>query len=143
MIGFELRGGKLPTRATPDSVGLDLYLPHDVSIPPHEFVPVDLGIWLSEAPPSTELAICHRSRAFRRHVYVFPGIIEPDYRGPIILGLGNFTDYRIGLKEGESFAQLVVRPVLLVQAEERPISDTTLRGARGGIRGESNAVSTV
>ena len=81
-----------PTKSTPDSVGLDLY---SAEVTPVIIAPgggtakilTDLAI---EPPPGTYARIASRSSmAFKQTIHVAGGVIDPDYRGNIAIGLYN------------------------------------------------------
>jgi len=112
----------IPTRATPDSAGFDLYALEDTEVKtgggvtfmmPADYegcgsviVPTGVAVKL---PPGTYGRIAMRSGlAVRGHLAVSAGVIDRDYRGAI--GVVAFMT-RPGvtkIKAGERFAQLVI-----------------------------------
>ncbi len=111
----------IPTRATPDSAGFDLYALEDTEIKTgggvtfmkddyegtgSVIVPTGIAVKL---PPGTYGRIAMRSGlAVRGHLAVSAGVVDRDYRGAI--GVVTFMT-RPGvmkIKAGERFAQLVI-----------------------------------
>lgn len=59
------------------------------------------------------------------------GIIDADYRGPIIIALKNTSDSVQAIEHGERIAQLIVQPFLPVDYVEVGSIGTTARGEGG------------
>ena len=102
---------KVPTRATDGSAGYDLYgsNTYTIEIPPHKTVPIDTSLIL-EIPRGTMGAIFARSgiatkRGLRPANCV--GILDPDYRGNVIVPLHNDSDEPQYVEPGERIAQLI------------------------------------
>jgi dUTP pyrophosphatase len=57
------------------------------------------------------------------------GVVDSDYRGELIVGIGNTSDRPYRLSPGERFAQLVVMPVITAELEETDDLGATERGA--------------
>lgn len=102
---------KVPTRADDGSAGYDLYgnNTYQIEILPHKTVQVGTGIAM-ETPRGTMGAIFARSgiatkRGLRPANCV--GVIDPSYRGEIIVALHNDTDEPQYVEPGERIAQLV------------------------------------
>ena len=99
-----------PTASTPNSVGMDL---HSASIPeiiisPNggtASIPTDLSM---EPPPGTYVRIAPRSgMAFKHNIHVIGGVIDPDYRGNIKVGLINQSNKPYKINNGDRFAQFI------------------------------------
>ena len=126
----------VPTRATPMSVGYDLYSYQKSLLGPGEWYPVPTGIAL-ELPPKCVGMICPRSGlAMRFGVTVLnaPGIIDPDYRGEVKVILTNLGDETFFFKKGDRIAQLVIcqfeTPEISVLNPDEEMN-TTPRGSGG------------
>ena len=109
---------KVPTCGSADAAGYDLYAAtnYEIEIQPHETVKVDTGIAI-EIPKGYFGAIYARSglatkQGLRPANCV--GIIDSDYRGPVIVALHNDTTSRKRISIGERIAQLVIQPYLNV-----------------------------
>ena len=120
-----------PTRATHQSVGLDLYSPANYIIPPYGqlLIPtqIKLGIPLGHygrLASKSGLAILH-------HLHVGAGVIDPDYTGEIKVLLMNTAPHAHYIITGDPIAQLILEkvsiPVLKLVKELPP----TTRGAQG------------
>lgn len=126
----------LPTRATSQSAGLDLYSTETVVLGPGERARVSTGIAI-EIPRGFEGQIRPRLGLAIRHgitVLNAPGTIDSDYRGEIGVLLINLGQDRgpIILRAGERIAQLIIAPVSLCEVCERSTSlSPTERGAGG------------
>lgn len=102
---------KVPTKADEGSAGYDLYgnNTYSIEIQPHKTVKVGTGICM-ETPRGTMAAIFARSgiatkRGLRPANCV--GVVDPSYRGEIIVALHNDTDETQWIEPGERIAQLV------------------------------------
>lgn len=132
---------KVPTRGSEYAAGYDLYAATDciVDIAPHSTVKVDTGIAV-ELPENTFGAIFARSglaskRGLRPANCV--GVVDADYRGPVIVALHNDTDETVSIDAGERIAQLVVMPFVPITFNEVEELSDTVRGAGGfGSTGE-------
>ena len=109
---------KVPTRGSAQAAGYDLYAAtnYDIEIQPHSTVKVDTGIAI-EIPEDYFGAIYARSglatkQGLRPANAV--GIIDSDYRGPIIVALHNDTIHTQKIKAGDRIAQLIIQPYLNV-----------------------------
>ena len=134
-----MKGGEglpLPSYATPQSAGLDLYaaISNDMSICPGERCCVCTGVAI-ELPNGYEAQIRSRSGlAAKVGVVVLnsPGTIDADYRGEIMVILANFGKEDYTISRGDRIAQLVVAPVTRVVWEETStITTETSRGTGG------------
>ena len=120
-----------PTRATEQSVGLDLYSPANYIISPYGqlLIPtqIKLGIPLGHygrLASKSGLAILH-------HLHVGAGVVDPDYTGEIKVLLMNTAPHAHYVIRGDPIAQLILEkvslPVLKMVKELPP----TARGAQG------------
>jgi dUTP pyrophosphatase len=125
---------KLPTRATPESAGLDLYAVRISALQPGERCLVSTGLAAS-MPPGTEGQIRPRSGlALKSGVTVLnaPGTIDSDFRGEIKVLLINHGDDDFWVLPGERIAQLVIASCLnSVDIIEVESLDETERGSGG------------
>ena len=130
----------LPTRATEQSAGYDLYacFPDEwgerLVIQPNETIKVNTGLQL-EIPDGYFGGIFARSglsikQGLRPANCV--GICDSDYRGEYIVALHNDSDYEQMIYDGDRIAQLVVLPcqkLNFIESKE-PLNETD-RGSGG------------
>ena len=122
---------KAPKRATPGSIGLDLFTPIDVFIPAKQqvLIPTDLIL-----VPTQGYYICIASKsglAFKYGLTVEGGVIDPDYRGNVGVLLRNNSDIGHTLEEGEAMAQVIIEKAAMPEVVEMKIARDTQRGAGG------------
>ena len=126
-----------PTQATPGSAGLDLRADLDtptLTIAPGQRAAVPTGIAIEVGKPGIAGFVFSRSGLGAKHgltVAQGVGVIDPDYRGEIIVWLLNTSDEPRTIQAHERIAQLVFlhvfSPVITVVEE---LGDTP-RGAGG------------
>ena len=121
----------MPTRATPKSVGLDLYSPISVLIPAHNKVLVDMGIafqipmgYYGRIAPRSGLAIHH-------HIHVGAGVVGPDYTGSVHVLLLNLSSQNHAIETNHCIAQLILEKVAYPILYEVPQMLPTECGAHG------------
>lgn len=123
----------LPTRATPDAAGLDLYAAETATLDPGRRCLIGTGIAIALAPWHVGL-VCPRSgMALREGVTVHnaPGIVDPDYRGEVGVILINQGDEPYRVQAGARIAQLVIVPFASPRIVEVDALPATQRGAGG------------
>jgi dUTP pyrophosphatase len=135
---------KLPTRANPAAVGMDLYADEHKSIMPMSRALVHTNIAMS-MPDFFEAQIRARSGLALKHgimVVNAPGTIDPDYRGEIGVILFNSGTNVFHIAPGDRIAQMVInhiwRPEIIEAASVEELGETD-RGAGGyGSTGSSD-----
>ncbi|MGN0312408.1 MAG: dUTP diphosphatase [Lachnospiraceae bacterium] len=124
----------LPTRGSSSAAGYDLYA--DVEreqIAPGQTVKIPVGVAM-EIPEGYFGGIFARSglstkEGLRPANCV--GVIDSDYRGPILVPLHNDSDTVREVVQGEKIAQMVILPYLAVEFEEVEQLEETQRGEGG------------
>lgn len=118
MINIKLLNNlaKVPARGSKDAAGYDLYAATDcrIKIDPHETKKIDTGIAI-ELKPGTFGGIFARSGlATKKGLRPSNccGIVDSDYRGPVIVALHNDTNETQFIDAGERIAQLIVLPYI-------------------------------
>lgn len=109
----------IPTRGSASAAGLDLYAHDQATIKPGETVKIDTGISI-ELPAGTFGAIFARSglatkQGLRPANCV--GVVDADYRGPVIVALHNDSNETREIAKGDRIAQLVIIPYCIVGFE--------------------------
>jgi len=125
----------IPTRSTPDSIGLDAVAVEDVMIGPGDVGLVPLG-FRTEFSSCIDAQIRSRSGLALKHKVVVlnsPGTIDADYRGEwkVIL-MNHGTDYYT-VRAGDRVAQIVFLPGFYpdrIYIYEEAIAETA-RGSGG------------
>ena len=132
---------KMPSRGSSDAAGYDLYAAtnYNIEIQPHTTVKIGTGLSF-ELPQGTFAAIFSRSgiatkRGLRPANCV--GVIDSDYRGPVIVALHNDTDEIQSVEPGERIAQMILLPFISMDFNEvNELSDTTRGDGGFGSTGE-------
>lgn len=126
-----------PTQGSDWAAGFDLhaYFTHDefITLAPGEVRKISTGIAIA-LPQYTFGAIYARS-GLATKCGLAPankvGVIDADYRGPIIIAIKNESDMVQTIEHGERIAQLVVQPYVPVTFVETDSIGTTARGEGG------------
>lgn len=126
---------KIPTRGSDEAAGLDLYAAteYDIWIEPHETVKIDTGIAVA-LPAGTFGAIFARSgiatkQGLRPANCV--GVVDSDYRGPVIVALHNDTSISQMIPAQSRIAQLVILPYIAPDIIRVDELNETKRGEDG------------
>ena len=126
-----------PTRGSVDAAGYDLYADAEqqdhITLLPGEVKKISTGIAIM-LPEGTFGAIYARSGMATKRGLVPAnkvGVIDSDYRGPVIVALKNESNEVQVIEHGERIAQLVVQPYIPVIFNEVNNIGTTARGDGG------------
>ena len=121
----------IPTRATEESAGLDLYSPADYIIPPHGqlLLPTQIKLqiplgYYGRLASKSGLAILHQ-------LHVGAGVIDPDYTGEIMVLLMNTASCVYNVAKGAPVAQLILEKISIPLLKEVDKLPPTTRGAQG------------
>ena len=99
---------KAPKRATPGSIGLDLFTPTDIFIPSKQHVLIHTDLVLVPTPGHYIRIASKSGLALKYGLTVEGGVIDPDYRGNIGVLLRNHSDQAHIFEEGEAIAQVIM-----------------------------------
>ncbi len=135
----KVRNVKSPNRGTPQSAGIDFYVPEydekfrsDLSsknptlhsyldrviVPPHCRVLIPSGIHI-KIPENTALIANNKSGVATKKGLVFgASVIDSDYQGEVHLHLINTTDRDIEIMFGEKILQAILTPIYVPIPEE-------------------------
>ena len=126
---------KLPTYGSEFAAGADLYacLGAPVTIAPHETVLVPTGLSLEIPVGWAGLVYARSGLASKRNLAPANkvGVIDPDYRGEVMVSLHNHGTVPQTVEPGERVAQLVLTPYLTAQFFEAEALSDTVRGQGG------------
>lgn len=128
----------LPSYATAQAAGADVraslsHLGGQMIIHPGSRVAVPTGLSL-EIPPGFEIQVRPRSGLSLKTglmVVNAPGTIDSDYRGELMILLGNLGEKEEIIAHGDRIAQLVLSPVLQGRFELAQDLSETARGEGG------------
>ena len=132
----------LPVRFTAGSVGYDVAacLGEDVSVMPGETKMIGSGFAIALDPGYAAL-IYARSGLGIKHGMIpanCVGVIDPDYRGEVIVGLKNTSGIPFNVHDGDRIAQMVITKCYLPELVLCEELDATRRDAGGfGSTGEA------
>ena len=125
----------LPSYATPNSAGMDLYaaIPDHLTLSPGTWEKIPTGLSMA-LPFGYEAQIRSRSGlALTDGIIVLnsPGTIDADYRGELFVILYNAGEKVFLLKRGMRIAQMVIAPVIQAEWLEIGKLNPTQRGTGG------------
>ncbi|WWC67163.1 uncharacterized protein I206_101070 [Kwoniella pini CBS 10737] len=120
-----------PTRGSPLSAGYDLYSAEEKVIPARGKALIDLQISIA-VPEETYGRVAPRSGLASKHsIDTGAGVIDADYRGPVMVLLFNLSDEDFTVKKGDRVAQLILEKIVLADIAEVDDLDVTSRGSGG------------
>ncbi|MCD8220314.1 MAG: dUTP diphosphatase [Ruminococcus sp.] len=130
------QNAKLPSQATKNSAGYDLYacLDEPLTITPEEICKIPTGIAVSPSRSDVALCIFPRSGLSAKYGITLAnavGLVDSDYRGEIQVALIHHGSVPFVVEPGMRIAQLVVFPILTPELREVTALDETERGAGG------------
>ena len=123
---------KAPTKAHDTDSGYDFYALEDVVVKADGVTKVATGVAL-QLPPHIWMKIEAKSgRAIKNNLGVTAGVIDNEYRGPIVLAVVNYgSDFQM-IKRGEKVAQGVLMPLVICGSEVvKEFDGDTERGENG------------
>lgn len=125
-----------PTQGSVLAAGYDLHADIDgkyLTIYPGEVRKISTGIAMALPEWTTGLIFARSGLATNQGLAPANkvGVIDADYRGPIIVALKNESDQIQTIEHGERIAQLVVVPFVSVNFVEKETIGTTARGGGG------------
>src|SRR5271155_5833085 len=101
----------VPTRATKYSAGYDLYSNESVMIFPRGRALVKTGISVAFSTECYGRIAPRSGLAVKSGLDVGAGVIDPDYRGEIMVLLFNHSDSSVGIKTGDKIAQMILEKI--------------------------------
>lgn len=124
---------KLPEKANPSDLGWDLFAVEDVTIPVTSRVLVKTGIAIQFPDLVGGILKDRSSVASKQGLFVKAGVIDPNYRGEILVLLWNSTETPVRVSAGAKIAQMVLLPAFQLTAPLVEVSqlDVTDRGDDG------------
>ena len=121
---------KLPVKSHLPDVGLDIFMPEDITVRPHETVTFGLGIGV-QIPEGFAGILVPRSSICAKGLVIQDAIIDPDYTGEIHGIVTNSSDVTKTLTKDQRVMSLVVMSVLNPRIEVVEEFEKTERGDSG------------
>ena len=106
----------IPTRASKESAGLDLYSSIDIDIEAGSIKKVNTGICIS-LPEYSYGPIRDQSKGLLTGLLTLGGAIDKDYTGKIIVIMTSLIE-TIKIKKGQKIAQLIVSNIMYPQIKK-------------------------
>lgn len=122
---------KVPVRRTANAAGYDLFPVQPVQVPAGKRVEVHTGIAIA-IPEGCYGRIAPRSSlALKNWIDVAAGVIDPDYRGQVVVVLHNHSSVEYVLSNDTACAQLILEKIETPPVMEVETLPETVRGAGG------------
>ena len=140
IYGEEQPGSEMPpgfAPATVTSVGIDLracFAEEEISLEPGARLAIPSGVIIEPVVPGLAGFVYSRSGLGAKHGLVVAqgvGVIDPDYRGEIMVWLLNTSQKAMSVKQGERIAQLVFQPYARPRILRQSSLSETPRGSGG------------
>lgn len=115
MIYTKIRDVKNPSRGTPQSAGLDFFIPNDVqeiTIPAGCSINIPSGIKMI-IPPGFAGIFFNKSGVGVKGVLVGAQVVDSDYRGEVHLNVHNVSANPVVFKPGQKLVQMLIMPVAI------------------------------
>lgn len=128
---------QMPTQGSEQAAGFDVYADLEnssyISLAPGEYRKISTGIAIA-LPEGTFGALYPRSGMATKKGLILAngtGIIDADYRGPLLVAIKNTSNELQVINHGDRIAQLVVQPYVSVKFNQVKSIGTTARGDGG------------
>ncbi len=126
----------LPVYQTKNSAAADLYACLDEPLPikPGERVRIPTGIAMEYEDTNVVAVICARSGLSSKHGIALAngiGVIDPDYRGELLVSVVNLSDKEYVVQNSDRIAQLMLLPIVRGEFEYSDELSETERGDHG------------
>jgi len=122
---------KIPTKATSESIGYDLYATNNVQIPANDNQLISTGLAMTP-PKDSYIRIAARSGlALNKKLQVDAGVIDPDYTGEIKVLLSNHSTKPFQINQGDKIAQFVLENVVSAPIKLVSYLKPSSRGDKG------------
>ena len=129
----------IPTRASKESAGLDLYSSIDIDIEADSIKKVNTGI-CTFLPENSYGSIRDNSSLVSKGLLTLGGVIDTDYTGEIIVIMTSLIE-TIKIKKGQKIAQLIVSNIMYPEIKKYESLKETERNNKGF--GEMDKIDSV
>jgi dUTP pyrophosphatase len=99
--------GLTPERKTAGAAAYDLFTPDCFTLSSHKSINISLKICVHIPLGLTGQIMSRSGLAFNGNIHAFPGVIDPDYRGELIVKLTNNSDVTKHFERGDGIAQII------------------------------------
>ena len=149
MVKFSImfKGAKAPIRSTPQSAGVDIYIPEFtkelktlfnslnpnpqtmcfisdderiINIHPNGRVKIPTGLRVEFEPDTALIAWDKSGVSWENRVTTSAGLIDVDYQGQLFITVFNYANIRTQLMFGQKVVQLIQVPILMNEWKEIP-----------------------
>lgn len=141
---LKIRDVKNPTRGTPQSAGIDLYIPNDFNectILPGKSILIPSGLKVNVPEGHAFIAFNKSGVATKKGLQVGACVIDEDYQGEVHIHLVNIGDTEQVIKSGDKIIQCVLLPISYTSVEV-VVDEETLWEGKVTERGEGGFGST-
>ncbi len=126
----------IPKYQTPDSAAADLHacLDGELTVQSGQREKIPTGIAIEYEDKNVVAVICARSGLSAKHGIALAngiGVIDPDYRGELLVSVVNLSDKPYTFTHGERIAQMMLLPIIRGEFEEAESLSDTERGKGG------------
>ncbi|ORX36083.1 putative dUTP diphosphatase [Kockovaella imperatae] len=122
---------KMPTAGSDLAAGIDLYAAESKVVPARGKALIDLGMSLA-IPPGHYGRVAPRSGLASKHsIQTGAGVIDADYRGPLMVLLFNHSDEDFQVNPGDRIAQLILERISVPRLRQVESLEETARGSGG------------
>lgn len=125
----------IPSKATKNSAGWDLFSPVLVCLHPGEVTKIYLGFCM-EVPEGYFALFRDKSSIGSKGIIVVGGVVDSDYRDELILCLLNCGKEEFWIREGKAAAQMLILPNLSFDPVSTDKLDETERKGGFGSTGK-------
>ena len=105
-----------------------------MTVMPGERAKINTGVAIEYGDNDVAAVICARSGLSAKHGISLTngiGLIDPDYRGELLVSVVNLSDVPYTFSDGDRIAQLLFTPVIRAEFEVTDELNETGRGAGG------------
>ena len=128
---------KTPVRGTPNSAGIDFFVPSGIfaKLEPGQSCLIPSGIKANVPTGHALIAFNKSGVAVKKNLHVGAAVVDEDYQGEIHINLANVGSDDIEINPGEKIIQFILLPVFYDTIEEVELEnlyeEVTSRGEGG------------
>ena len=137
----KVKAVKTPVRGTPESAGIDFFVPEGIiaRLAPGQSCLIPSGI-KADVPQGHALIAFNKSGvAVKKNLYVGASVVDEDYQGEIHINLTNVGREEVEINPGEKIIQFILLPVFYDTIEEVSLENLY---EKESIRGDGGFGST-
>lgn len=143
---LKVREVKNPSRGTPQSAGIDFFIPNDFQelvLKPQESILIPSGIKANIPENHVFIAYNKSGVATKKHLYVGACVVDEDYQGEIHIHLMNTGNGMVTLSPGEKIIQFLLMPIVytpvdIVETEDELWNGKETERGSGGFGSTDN-----